>query len=438
MLGSKCSLSLSWPAKARQTAFFHSARFYHALHQHHQKPIARKSSIQSVYVDTNAPAPNELLAAQNFFETHLPSKSWTATEWRQQPHSDLSHLTPEVVFLGRSNSGKSSLLNAITNDSQLCRVGPTPGKTTTMHAWSLSPADPTTKGARKGYGGDVQSKLTVLDMPGYGHGSHNDWGQDILKYLTSRRQLRRAFVLVNPAHGLKKGDLQMMNLLRSHGISHQFIACKCDHEAIADLPSSLHTLQREIQARSSNNSAPLLLTVTDLLAVGGLGDGRANHGVKTKKMHGLGDVRWAILRAAGLDAYALSLLAGSSAVSVPSPSSILLQYPRRSQDALLSLAERGEVTLPTDTTTQSRPEPGHPGPFTPQAEAKPRLAETTKSNPTRPSLTLTSAPVSESQTMGIGMDALLSMTSPTAHEQDNRKAGGHQTFRSRRRRSIRR
>ena len=272
--------------------------------------VQPKRTVQSIFTDTNPTTPDQAAAAALFFKTHLPLKSWTATEWRKQPHTDTAFLTPEVAFLGRSNSGKSSLLNAVLLNPVLCRVGPKPGKTTTMHAWALGPHDPKTKGARKGWQGDVDPKLTVLDMPGYGHGSRGDWGQEIMKYLTTRRQLRRAFVLVNPVHGLKKQDLQMLELLRRHTIPHQLIATKCDHEAVKKLPELLFDIQSTIKSHFDLGKAgPLLMTITDILAVAGLGDGQANKRVKGDHMRGLEDVRWAILRAAGLEEYAMTLLA---------------------------------------------------------------------------------------------------------------------------------
>lgn len=310
MLGSKCSsIKSPWYRTSPNIWRNIPANRRNLSQRQNVKPI------KSLYVDTTPPKPKNLEAATLFFRTHAPLKSWTATEWRKnQPHNantsddqTSTHLTPEVTFLGRSNSGKSSLMNAILLDPALCRVGPKPGKTTIMHAWSLSPIDPTSKGARRGFHGDMEARLNVLDMPGYGHGSHGDWGADIMKYLTSRRQLRRAFVLVNPVHGLKKGDLQMLELLRVHGVSHQMIACKCDHEAVGPLEAALHGLKRQLEAQFGTG-APSLLTIGDILAVGGLGDGKANVHVKSGQMKGVEDVRWAILRAAGLEDYAMALL----------------------------------------------------------------------------------------------------------------------------------
>lgn len=287
----------------------HVQQGYHNTHARIRYASSKNRPVQPLYIDTTPPTPEQLHASEVFFRTHLPTKSWTATEWRQQPHSESAYLIPEVAFLGRSNSGKSSLLNGLLFDEQLCRVGAKPGKTITMHAWSLSPIDPKTRGARKGYQGDMEPKLTVLDMPGYGHGSHGEWGAAIMKYLTARRQLRRAFVLINPLHGLKEQDLQMLELLRGHGIPHQLIACKSDRIKNSEAPALFASMQAEIDKYfSRKRETPLLMTIKDILTVGGLAQTK-DSSKWLEFAQGLHNVRWAILRAAGLDEYATILAA---------------------------------------------------------------------------------------------------------------------------------
>lgn len=288
----------------------HIRQQFHSTPSQHRNLPSPSKIVQPLYVDTLPPTKEQTHAAEIFFRTHLPTKSWTATEWRQQPHSESAYLVPEVAFLGRSNSGKSSLLNGLLFDDKLCRVGAKPGKTITMHAWSLSPVNPETRGARKGHQGDMEPKLTVLDMPGYGHGSHGEWGAAIMKYLTARRQLRRAFVLVNPLHGLKEQDLQMLELLRGNGIPHQMIACKADRMKVAEAPGLLQAMQTQIdQHFSRKRQVPLLMTVKDILTVGGLAQTKEHTSRWLESAQGLHDIRWAILRAAGLEEYAVTLAA---------------------------------------------------------------------------------------------------------------------------------
>jgi GTP-binding protein len=92
---------------------------------------------------------------------------------------------PEVAFLGRSNVGKSSLLNALMAQKNLCYTSAHPGKTRTMNGFSVGGPD----------GMGNPGRLTVLDMPGYGKGSREEWGKEISKYLLGRKEY------VNPGLG---------------------------------------------------------------------------------------------------------------------------------------------------------------------------------------------------------------------------------------------
>ena len=199
--------------------------------------------------------------------------------------------------------GKSSLLNALLLSPHLNHVGPRPGKTTTMHAWGLAASDPLTGGALRGHGGDTSIRLAVLDMPGYGHASHGDWGNEIITYLRRRKQLKRVFVLLDALHGVKDSDLRMLDLLRKQAISHQVIASKCDRlgkgkVAQTALTEALWKMRNATQPKSRAGS---FVGLGEILAVGALGDGRKNDGVKDDTMMGIEEVRYAVLKAAGLE-----------------------------------------------------------------------------------------------------------------------------------------
>jgi GTP-binding protein len=128
----------------------------------------------SYYWDTRIPNESQLAYADKFFtpSRHSPVKIWSASKFRTTP---LSSLEPEVAFLGRSNVGKSSLLNAIMG-KEMCWTSSKPGRTREMNAFGI--------GGTKG----GESKIVLLDMPGYGKGSRTEWGVEILKYLQGRRQ----------------------------------------------------------------------------------------------------------------------------------------------------------------------------------------------------------------------------------------------------------
>lgn len=128
----------------------------------------------SYYWDTQTPNEPQLLYADKFFAPshHSPIKLWSASKFRTTP---MSSLEPEVAFLGRSNVGKSSLLNAIM-EKEICWTSSRPGRTREMNAFGI--------GGTKG----GESKVVLLDMPGYGRASRPEWGVEIMKYLQGRRQ----------------------------------------------------------------------------------------------------------------------------------------------------------------------------------------------------------------------------------------------------------
>lgn len=128
----------------------------------------------SYYWDTQTPSAAQLLYADQFFAPshHSPIKLWSASKFRTTP---MSSLEPEVAILGRSNVGKSSLLNVVMG-KEICWTSSRPGRTREMNAFGI--------GGTKG----GESKVVLLDMPGYGKASRAEWGVEIMKYLQGRRQ----------------------------------------------------------------------------------------------------------------------------------------------------------------------------------------------------------------------------------------------------------
>ena len=128
------------------------------------------------YWDTSPPLPSQLREAELFFARAAPQLLYSSTDFRNVKISP----TPEVAFLGRSNVGKSSLLNAVMGQ-KICHTSSKPGRTRTMNFFSVGGED----------GAGNPGKLTLLDMPGYGSGSRAEWGGEIIKYLVGRRQYVR-------------------------------------------------------------------------------------------------------------------------------------------------------------------------------------------------------------------------------------------------------
>jgi len=124
---------------------------------------------------------------------------------------------PEIAFAGRSNVGKSSLLNALTNRKGLARTSNTPGRTQELNFFDV--------------GEPVQ--LRLVDMPGYGFAEApkdlvKRWKHLVNDYLRGRAALKRALVLVDSRHGLKEVDREMMRMLDDAAVSYHLVLTKGD------------------------------------------------------------------------------------------------------------------------------------------------------------------------------------------------------------------
>ncbi|KAF2203347.1 P-loop containing nucleoside triphosphate hydrolase protein [Delitschia confertaspora ATCC 74209] len=188
-------------------------------------------AIESVnsYWMTAAPTSDNLATANAFFTSPKTSAKFLlgAAKFREMPSSTI----PEVTFLGRSNVGKSSLLNSVLN-GDFAHTSARPGRTRTMNMYGLGGVGGGGASLKKDGDGYTQivgkDGLVVVDMPGYGYASQEGWGTEILKYLTQRTQLRRAFLLLDAEHGLKAADAQLLRLLHASSIPYQIILSKAD------------------------------------------------------------------------------------------------------------------------------------------------------------------------------------------------------------------
>jgi GTP-binding protein len=130
--------------------------------------------------------------------------------------ADLPDAGAEVAVVGRSNVGKSSLINALANRRQLARVSNTPGRTQLLNLFALD-----------------GSSGALVDLPGYGFAkapgvTRATWGPMIERYLTEREQLQMVLVLVDGEIGPTTLDVQMLDWLRAEDVPHQVVATKLD------------------------------------------------------------------------------------------------------------------------------------------------------------------------------------------------------------------
>ena len=142
----------------------------------------------------------------------------------------------EIAFAGRSNVGKSSLINALTGRKALARISRTPGRTQELIFFS---------------GG---GRLKVVDMPGYGYAAAARakiaaWTQLIHAYLRGRANLARIYVLVDARHGLKDTDKPMFEALGLAAVSHQVVLTKCDTVTPTELSARLVEVETALTKR---------------------------------------------------------------------------------------------------------------------------------------------------------------------------------------------
>ncbi len=121
----------------------------------------------------------------------------------------------EICFAGRSNVGKSSLINALTGRKGLARASNTPGRTQEINFFTMADSH------------------YLVDLPGYGYANAplpviEKWQRLLKQYLSGRQSLRRAFVLIDARHGIKKVDEEIMSLLDSSAVTFQCVLTKAD------------------------------------------------------------------------------------------------------------------------------------------------------------------------------------------------------------------
>lgn len=144
----------------------------------------------------------------------------------------------EVAFAGRSNVGKSSLINALFGQRKLAKTSSTPGRTQQLNYFNLN------------------DKVYIVDLPGYGFAKApkdivKNWQNLINTYLVGRANLRRVFVLIDSRHGIKKIDEEIMDMLDKAAVTYQIVLTKTDKISEKELNKILDDTNKKIEKHTA-------------------------------------------------------------------------------------------------------------------------------------------------------------------------------------------
>ncbi len=142
---------------------------------------------------------------------------------------------PEIAFAGKSNVGKSSLINAVMNRKSLARTSAQPGKTQTINFYNINDA------------------FYLVDLPGYGYAKANEavkaqWGKMIERYLRSSKKLKAVFLLIDIRHEPSANDKQMYQWILYQGYHPIIIATKMDKLNRSQIPKAVKTVKQGLEA----------------------------------------------------------------------------------------------------------------------------------------------------------------------------------------------
>ncbi|KAK9466963.1 P-loop containing nucleoside triphosphate hydrolase protein [Lipomyces arxii] len=185
---------------------------------------------------------------------------------------------PQIAFFGRTNAGKSTLISTLLANSLPKRQregSKTPGSTRDIAFYSA--------------GGSRASKFVLTDIPGYGYGSTPDQREMIVQFLSKSLNVLMAYILIDARVGLKSVDMQVAKLLDSNAIRWRLVGTKADRLKEVDRSTVLHELMNfSVTSHPHLQEQEVFLTSIKI--------------TKTKKVSGLDELEWSILRSCGISA----------------------------------------------------------------------------------------------------------------------------------------
>lgn len=145
---------------------------------------------------------------------------------------------PEAAFAGRSNVGKSSIINAVTGQKGLAKTSNTPGRTQQLNYFNLA------------------DKIHLVDLPGYGFAQAPEqvvkqWQKVIFAYLQGRVNLKRVFLLIDSRHGIKKVDQDIMEMLDKAAVTYQIVLTKTDKIKCQGISRGKEKTEEEVEKHAA-------------------------------------------------------------------------------------------------------------------------------------------------------------------------------------------
>ena len=161
-----------------------------------------------------------------------------------KPSQYPSDTMPEIAFAGRSNVGKSSLLNLLTGRKKLARVSGSPGKTRTINFYLINDA------------------FRIVDLPGYGYAkvsksTTENWGEMMETYFQNRTGLRKVVQLVDIRHKPSAQDVQMYGFLRHYGLDGIVVATKADKVSRNEMQKNLSVIRKTLELSKEDRVIPV-------------------------------------------------------------------------------------------------------------------------------------------------------------------------------------